>query len=84
MLLRTLGELRLEGSDFSRPKPLLLLAYLALEGPKPRRYLAELFYMDTKDPYNGLAQAVKLLRKRAPGAIEADAHEAKLSALVVA
>ena len=76
MLLRTLGELSLEGSDFSRPKPLLLLAYLALEGPKPRRYLAELFFMDTKDPFNGLSQALKLLRKNVPGAVEADTQKA--------
>ena len=46
MLLRTLGGLALEGTGFHRPKPLLLLAYLALEGPKLRRYLAEVFFMD--------------------------------------
>ena len=33
MLLSTLGGLALEGSSFRRPKPLLLLAYLAIEGP---------------------------------------------------
>ena len=32
MRLRTLGGLSLEGTTFTRPRPLLLLAYLALEG----------------------------------------------------
>ena len=77
MLLRTLGELSLEGSDFSRPKPLLLLAYLALEGPKPRRYLAELFFMDTKDPFNSLSRALSHLRKETPGAVAADSTKAR-------
>ena len=36
MQLRTLGGLGLAGADFARPKPLLLLAYLALEGPQER------------------------------------------------
>ena len=42
--LRTLGGLGLVGSGFTQPKPLLLLAYLALEGPQPRAFLAELFW----------------------------------------
>ena len=42
--LRTLGGLRLVGSGFTQPKPLLLLVYLALEGPQPRAFLAELFW----------------------------------------
>lgn len=42
--LRTLGGLGLVGSSFTQPKPLLLLAYLALEGPQPRAFLAELFW----------------------------------------
>ncbi len=50
MLLRTLGGLKLEGSDFTRPKPLLLLAYLALEGPKERRFLSELSWTGVTDP----------------------------------
>lgn len=35
MQLNTLGPLRLADATLSRPKPLLLLVYLALEGPKP-------------------------------------------------
>lgn len=72
MKLFTLGGLKLEGSDFTRPKPLLLLAYLALEGPKERRFLAELFWMDASDPLNRLSTALARLRKTAPGIIEAD------------
>lgn len=44
MRLISLGQVRLEGTVFSRPKPLLLLAYLTLEGPQERRRLAELFW----------------------------------------
>jgi predicted ATPase len=72
MYLRTLGGLRLEGSSFRRPKPLLLLAYLALEGSKPRRYLAELFFMEASDSMNSLSRALSYLRQEAPGVIEAD------------
>jgi predicted ATPase len=70
--LRTLGGLWLEGSAFRRPKPLLLLAYLALEGPKPRRYLAELFFMEAADQMNSLSRALSYLRQEVPGVIEAD------------
>ncbi len=72
MYLHTLGGLSLEGSAFRRPKPLLLLAYLALEGTKPRRYLAELFFMDTSDSMNSLSRALSYLRQEVPGVIEAD------------
>jgi hypothetical protein len=72
MYLHTLGGLRLEGSAFSRPKPLLLLAYLALEGSQPRSRLAELFFMETSDGKNSLSRALTYLRKEVPGVIEAD------------
>jgi tetratricopeptide (TPR) repeat protein/DNA-binding SARP family transcriptional activator len=72
MYLRTLGRLELEGTSFQRPKPLLLLAYLAIEGPKPRRVLADLFFMDTADAFNSLSRAVSYLRRDAPGSIESD------------
>ncbi len=62
-MLHTLGGLRLAGSNFGREKPLLLLAYLALEGPKPRRFLAELFWPEAADPLNSLAVALAKLRK---------------------
>ncbi len=61
-MLRTLGGLELEGSSFARTKPLLLVAYLALEGPQARRYLAELFWPEAQDPLNNLSVALNQLR----------------------
>ncbi len=62
LMLRTLGQLRVEGCPLGRTKPLLLLAYLALEGPKPRRHLAELFWPGVEDPLNNLSVALNALR----------------------
>jgi tetratricopeptide (TPR) repeat protein len=50
--LSTFGKVRLEESGFSRPKPLLLLAYLTLEGPQSRGQLAQLFWNDPKAKSN--------------------------------
>lgn len=61
-MLRTLGRLSVEGYPLTRTKPLLLLAYLALEGPKPRRHLAELFWPEVTNPYNNLSVALNALR----------------------
>ena len=72
MHLRTLGGLELVSSPFARPKPLLLLCYLALEGPKERRHLAELFWRDATDPLNRLAVTLARLRKAGPGIVGAD------------
>ncbi len=72
MLLRTLGGLELEGAAIRRPKPLLLLAYLALEGKQPRGHLAELFWSGATDSRNRLSVTLKRLRDAAPGAVEAD------------
>jgi len=63
MQLRTLGGLALEGSTLTRPKPLLVLAYLALEGPTPRRRLAESFFGDAADPRDSLSSALRHLRR---------------------
>ena len=63
MLLRTLGGLRLQASDFHQPKPLLLLAYLALEGPKARRHLWELFWPSATNPANSLRVALRGLKQ---------------------
>jgi tetratricopeptide (TPR) repeat protein len=62
-MLFALGQLSLKDHKFSRVKPLLLLAYLALEGPKTRRFLAELFWPEATDPMNSLAVALAKLRK---------------------
>lgn len=66
MRLRTLGGLSLAGSSLRRLKPLLLLTYLALEGPKGRRYLAELFWPTAAKPRQSLNVALSQLRKAAP------------------
>ncbi len=76
MLLRTLGGARIEGTAFARPKPLLLLTYLALEGRRPRRHLAELFWPEARDPLRSLSVALARLRKGAPGAVTADRRHA--------
>jgi tetratricopeptide (TPR) repeat protein/DNA-binding SARP family transcriptional activator len=47
MQLVTFGKVGLSSCDFSRPKPLLLLSYVTLEGPQERRRLADLFWIDT-------------------------------------
>lgn len=73
-MLKTLGGLVLEGSSFQRSKPLLLLAYLSLEGGKTRRELADLFYLDTKDPRDSLSTALGYLKRQAHAA-EADARK---------
>ena len=71
MRLLTLGGLSLEDVSFGRIKPLLLLTYLALEGPKERRYLAQLFWPGASDPMNSLSAALTRLRKSV-GVVEAD------------
>jgi predicted ATPase len=70
MSLETFGGLKL--LDFQRPKPLLLLVYLALEGPQNRRHLAELFWPDAADPMKSLTVALTRLRQGAPNVVDAD------------
>ncbi len=72
MLLRTLGGLALEGSSFRRPKPLLLLAYLAIEGPADRGRLASLFWPNHDRPRQNLAVAVSQIRAVAPDALSSE------------
>jgi predicted ATPase len=60
--LCTLGALELTGTTFSRPKPLLVLAYVALEGRQPRRHLAELFFAGAEHPLQSLSVALSRLR----------------------
>jgi tetratricopeptide (TPR) repeat protein len=52
MQLITFGKVHLVSCDFSRPKPLLLLSYITLEGPQERRRLADLFWLDTSNSAN--------------------------------
>lgn len=62
MNLRTLGGLQLEDNGFRRPKPLLLLAYLALEGPQQRRDLTALFFPDSDQRADALSTTLRRLR----------------------
>ncbi len=62
MRLKSLGGLSLEPGEFSRPKPLLLLAYLTVEGAKEKRHLYELFWPDATNPANSLRVVSKLLK----------------------
>src|SRR5690606_8126993 len=64
------GGLRLEASDLTRPKPLLLLVYLAVEGPQHRRHLSELFWPGAAAPLASLRTALAQLKRGAPGAVE--------------
>ncbi len=77
MFLRTLGELGLEGTDFHRPKLLLLLAYLALEGPKDRRHLSELFWPTAAKPLASLRMALSQLRQGMPESFEAEGAQVR-------
>jgi predicted ATPase len=61
--LRTLGGLALEGSSLTRPKPLLMLAYLTLNGATTRRELADTFYHDALDARDSLSTGLRHLRK---------------------
>jgi predicted ATPase len=72
MRLHTLGELTLEGNAFKGGKPLLLLSYLAVEGPKERRFLQELFYRDAKNPQNSLSNVLTRLHKTESSLIGSD------------
>ncbi|GGR03411.1 hypothetical protein [Deinococcus ruber] len=68
MTLTTLGSLSVSGSTLARPKPLTLIAYLALEGPTPRRRLQELFW--PRAPHStSLRVALHNLRGSAEGAV---------------
>jgi DNA-binding SARP family transcriptional activator len=61
MHLKTLGGLALAGGSFHRPLPLLLVAYLRLEGSKTRRELAEVFWPNAKDARDSLGTALRHL-----------------------
>ena len=80
MHLLTFGGLSIAGSTFRREKPLLLLAYLALEGSQSRRRLADLFWPDAANPMNSLAQNLIRLRPLGDAVQETDQRvEARIS-----
>jgi predicted ATPase len=69
-MLITLAGLRLEDSGFTRPKPLLLLAYLALEGSRERRFLRDLFWPGELDAATHLRVTLQRIRQAVPEALE--------------
>ncbi|WP_448569681.1 tetratricopeptide repeat protein [Thermus sp.] len=78
-MLRTLGGLRLEGASFSKKKPFLLAAYLALEGPKSRRHLQELFWPRAEDPQNSLSVALSQLKRAGVEVLGGEVLEARVA-----
>jgi predicted ATPase/DNA-binding SARP family transcriptional activator len=72
--LRTLGGLELHDSTFQRPKTLLLLAYLSIEGAKERQHLSTLLWPDAmaKERQHRLRVMLSQLKKEAAGIIDAD------------
>lgn len=67
--LRALGGLRLEPVLFKQPKPLLLLSYLSIEGPKPKRHLAELFWPEG-NKMKSLSMTLTRIRQSAGNVVE--------------
>ncbi|GAA5513847.1 hypothetical protein Dcar01_02595 [Deinococcus carri] len=68
-MLRTLGQLSAGGGHFTRPQGLLLLAYLALEGTRPRQELRALFWPGHPEAAAHLRVTLARLKQGLPGAI---------------
>ena len=64
----------MDGAAFARRKPMVLLAYLAVEGPQPRARLARLFWPDASDPRNRLSVALHRIERDLPDVVHADAE----------
>lgn len=73
--LKLMGGLGLDSTGFTQPKPLLLLAYLTLEGAQQRRRLAELFWRDG-NRMKSLSMTLTRLRQGAGAVIASDDHRA--------
>ena len=76
--LKALGGLKLEGAFFTRPTPLLLLAYLSIEGSQQRRHLAELFWREG-NRMKSLSMTLTRLRQGAGDVVQSDAKCARSS-----
>ncbi len=72
MYLRTLGKLELQGAAYSRPKSLLLLCYLALEGARDRHHLSQVLFGQAQDPHGSLRSTLRRLKQEAPGSLDLD------------
>lgn len=78
MRLKTLGPVSLENTDFRRSKSLLLLAYLAVEGPRERQHLRELFWPDATDAALSLRVVVAQIRALSHEALSDDGSRLSL------
>ncbi len=69
--LLTFGTLTIQDLQFGREKPLLLLAYLCLNGSQLRRTVARQFWPRASNPMNSLSVALGQLKKAMPDSFEA-------------
>jgi predicted ATPase len=65
-----LGALQLEPFGFAQAKPLVLLAYVALEGQQNRDHLRELFFPNASDAAGSLRSTINRVRQILPTAFE--------------
>ena len=70
MRLVSLGGLQLEPDAYPRPKLLLLLCYLALEGGRSREHLRTLFWPQATDASASLRVALAQLKADLPGVLQ--------------
>lgn len=72
--ISVLGGLSAASSELAldQKQPLLLLSYLAHEGPKSRQHLASMFWSHAKSPLNNLSSALSRINAAAPGALSID------------
>ncbi len=75
--LRALGDLQLEPFGFAQAKPLLLLAYVALEGEQNRDHLRELFFPNASDAAGSLRSTINRVRQILPTAFEGSGSRLK-------
>jgi tetratricopeptide (TPR) repeat protein len=64
--LQTLGGLRLHGTDLAQRLPLLVLAYLVIEGPTERQRLRGLFWPEAQSQGNNMRVVLAKLRASLP------------------
>jgi predicted ATPase len=66
----TLGQIRLEGRSFTRPKAVVFLTYLLFEGQQSRQFLSDFFWTDAEDPMNSLRNQIFQLRPYVQNALK--------------
>jgi tetratricopeptide (TPR) repeat protein len=80
--LLTLGKLRLEDDSFSEKLPLLILAYLCVEGKTPRSRLASLFWAEQMNGVKRSKSLSEVLRKLASRGLIASVENEVVEAVV--